>query len=452
MRSRLGACLLLVLIGHVAVTAAGLDTLSRIAFTAIQVAGAVTVGVHAWRRDRGRRAWTLAALGLAHWAGCSAATMLGAPVLAAVLSAGMLVCVCASVIALLRLSVRPVASWLVIDGVLIGLTLTAVAVLRYGPLAANIDLAGELTLASDIVMLVLVLVGFAAAAWRPSRVWWLAGATFLAATSADILVVARDVAPAHVLPLWSFTVAGIVLASFQPTPTPRRSRAGWSISLLPVTGCVISIAIALYGGLTGAAPTASALAAAALLAGVARAVLMAHHNLLLLGKARHEALTDKLTELPNRRALLRDLQSACDSGDRHTLLFFDLDGFKDYNDTHGHRAGDDLLRELSERLAAVGDRAYRLGGDEFCLLTATPRDDTAARAVAALSRGEVSASHGSVLVPDEAGTAESALHLADGRMYADKRHRKAWRGRPTAAAGEAGPRVGPAASEHASVA
>ena len=431
MRSRLGFCLLFVLALHVAVTVAEFETLTRVVFAAIQAGGAVTVALQARRRERGRSAWAFAAGGLGLWAACSVATVLDAEVLSAVLSAGMFVCVCGSIIALLRLSVRPVASWLVIDGVLIGLTLTAVAVLRYGPLATDIDLAGRLTLASDIVVLVLVLVGFSAAAWRPSRVWWLAGPGFIAATAADALVIVRGVEITHVLPLWSITVMGIVLASSEPTPSAQRARAGLSISLLPVSGCVISIAIVLYGGLTGAAPAASALAAAALLAGVARAVLMAYHNVLLLQKARHEALTDKLTDLPNRRALLRDLQQACDSGDPHTLLFFDLDGFKDYNDAYGHQAGDDLLRELAGRLATVGGRAYRLGGDEFCLLGSELSEDTPARAVAALTHGAVSASHGGVTLPAEARTAESALHTADERMYADKRHRKAWRGAPT---------------------
>ena len=52
---------------------------------------------------------------------------------------------------------------------------------------------------------------------------------------------------------------------------------------------------------------------------------------------------------------------------------FDLDGFKSYNDTHGHPAGDTLLARLGARLAAAfteSGSAYRLGGDEFCLLAA----------------------------------------------------------------------------------
>ena len=113
------------------------------------------------------------------------------------------------------------------------------------------------------------------------------------------------------------------------------------------------------------------LAGAALFAGMARAMLMLRQNFALVRLSQAEAMTDKLTDLPNRRALMEDLDAACRRGN-HSLVFFDLDGFKDYNDAFGHPAGDALLRRLAPALAAVGGRAYRLGGDEFCLLVAAP--------------------------------------------------------------------------------
>ena len=113
-----------------------------------------------------------------------------------------------------------------------------------------------------------------------------------------------------------------------------------------------------------------------------------------------------------------------------TLVFFDLDGFKRYNDTFGHAAGDSLLARLGAALSAcVGDhgRAYRLGGDEFCLLLVgrfTTEDSVIAAGTAALTeRGNmfsVSASHGLAVVPDEATTTNALLQLADQRMYAAK--------------------------------
>jgi two-component system, cell cycle response regulator len=115
-------------------------------------------------------------------------------------------------------------------------------------------------------------------------------------------------------------------------------------------------------------------------------------------------------------------------------MVFDLDGFKGYNDTFGHPAGDALLVRLGAKLALVpGDRgaAYRLGGDEFCVLVRVGEGDEEAlvdAAVRALSEhGEafdVSSSFGAVLLPDEAADASHALGVADERLYAQKRSRR----------------------------
>jgi diguanylate cyclase (GGDEF)-like protein len=113
------------------------------------------------------------------------------------------------------------------------------------------------------------------------------------------------------------------------------------------------------------------------------------------------------------------------------LTLFDLDGFKHYNDTFGHLAGDDLLERLGSRLAellAGRGTAYRMGGDEFCALWNRSEADEASvttiEAVAALSEhGEafaIGCSYGSVLMPNEADDPTDALRLADRRMYARK--------------------------------
>jgi diguanylate cyclase (GGDEF)-like protein len=146
--------------------------------------------------------------------------------------------------------------------------------------------------------------------------------------------------------------------------------------------------------------------------------------------ARRQALTDPLTGLGNRRRLLADLDAAVASSEPAVLAIFDLDGFKAYNDTFGHPAGDALLRRLADRLAEAVDgdgEAYRMGGDEFCVLlavTGAERGPAIARAVEALSeRGEsfsVRSSHGVIDLPDEARTAAEALRIADRRMYACK--------------------------------
>lgn len=147
----------------------------------------------------------------------------------------------------------------------------------------------------------------------------------------------------------------------------------------------------------------------------------------------YQALHDSLTDLGNRRRLLRDLESYLEHATPAkplVLLLFDLDGFKTYNDTFGHPAGDSLLTRLARRLTeALPDDsfAYRVGGDEFCVLSTLPPDDPDAVALAAAEalseHGEgftVTASYGSVLLPIEAATPTEALRIADRRMYARK--------------------------------
>jgi diguanylate cyclase (GGDEF)-like protein len=156
-------------------------------------------------------------------------------------------------------------------------------------------------------------------------------------------------------------------------------------------------------------------------------------NCRLLATSRVEALTDALTGLPNRRALRRDLALIFDGGGDgkdHTLALFDLDGFKLYNDTFGHPAGDALLARLGVRLSeAVSGQgsAYRMGGDEFCVLAPLGWDDAeslAHEACEALSEAgeafDIGCSFGRAHIPGEAGNAEVALHLADQRMYEQK--------------------------------
>jgi diguanylate cyclase (GGDEF)-like protein len=164
-------------------------------------------------------------------------------------------------------------------------------------------------------------------------------------------------------------------------------------------------------------------------------------GLLLLGYAimrlrssqthlRTAAMTDALTGLNNRRRLIADLEAALSRGRPHMLALFDLDGFKTYNDTFGHQAGDALLVRLAGSLdEATRGRgtAYRMGGDEFCVLTrgepAEAADVTIAAERALSEHGEgfsISCSHGEIVLPEEAQDTSAALHLADQRMYANK--------------------------------
>ncbi len=158
-------------------------------------------------------------------------------------------------------------------------------------------------------------------------------------------------------------------------------------------------------------------------------------NTRMLEATRREATTDELTGLGNRRSLMAALKTSLGSADEseRILIMFDLDGFKAYNDSFGHPAGDTLLRRLGIRLSAALEphgAPYRLGGDEFCVLASTDKlkaDAIAHTAQSALTdRGEgfsITASWGMVRIPSEAHDATEALRIADRRMYAQKGRR-----------------------------
>jgi diguanylate cyclase (GGDEF)-like protein len=101
------------------------------------------------------------------------------------------------------------------------------------------------------------------------------------------------------------------------------------------------------------------------------AILFSVSGLLLIINQTHSLLNmvyrDELTQIPNRRALLRDVRN---TGNHYALAMVDVDHFKKINDQHGHDLGDQVLRAIASKLSQVtgGGRAYRFGGEEFCLL------------------------------------------------------------------------------------
>jgi diguanylate cyclase (GGDEF)-like protein len=151
-----------------------------------------------------------------------------------------------------------------------------------------------------------------------------------------------------------------------------------------------------------------------------------------------QALHDALTGLGNRRKLLQQLDSAFADGGPWLMALFDLDGFKRYNDTFGHPAGDDLLARLATRLreATPEGAAFRFGGDEFLVLARADGDVEALLERGARALGEdgdafeIRASFGAVLIPEETRDPDTALDLCDQRLYNEKSRRADRRGRP----------------------
>jgi diguanylate cyclase len=187
----------------------------------------------------------------------------------------------------------------------------------------------------------------------------------------------------------------------------------------------------------------------------------------------YQALHDMLTGLPNRRLFDDRLEQALARTQRNhsrvVLFNMDLDAFKQVNDTYGHEAGDELLREAGRRLLAVTrgtDTLARMGGDEFYLLLNdfSPQTENGSQPSAAeiaeqtyhiceSFRNAVEKepcrvmigntpqdlyprlSIGFVIFPDEATNRDELCRLADEKMYADKKRRS-----------EASPQLAPAAA------
>ena len=162
-------------------------------------------------------------------------------------------------------------------------------------------------------------------------------------------------------------------------------------------------------------------------------------KMVLLAKTRIEAETDALTGVGNRRKLMIDLGATLDARTTSVLMLLDLDGFKAYNDTFGHPAGDALLARIAEKLSgavASEGEVYRIGGDEFCVLAGVgPERVDAFAAATAMSLEEqgpgfkITAAYGTVALPEEAAGVADALRIVDGRMYDEKDGRRASAGR-----------------------
>lgn len=158
----------------------------------------------------------------------------------------------------------------------------------------------------------------------------------------------------------------------------------------------------------------------------------------------HQAYHCDLTKILNRKAFAEQgqvlLERTAEQGKRVTLLFVDVDDFKQINDSFGHDVGDCVLVEVARRLTLAlreDDMVARLGGDEFALIvrgneSCKARDKLAQRLLevmnesyAHLAEGlEVSCSVGGAVFPDEGTNLESLIRVADQRMYRVKRSGK----------------------------
>ncbi len=355
-------------------------------------------------------------------------------------------CLYVAIMLLLSSHLRELRRGVWLDGLIGGLGLaTVAAAIVLPPIVARASGdAGTVavTLAypiGDLLLLIFTISALGMTGWRPGRVWLLIAASMLLNAIADSTYLYQTATNSYEAgslaeAMWPASAILLAIAAWTRWPPPRRRRVeDLRLVVVPAISLLAALGVFIYGNLHHQLTLgALILATATVLVVGARLMLAVRENLAMLVRSRQQALTDALTGLGNRRQLMEDLELAC----RHArasrpwqLVLYDLNGFKGYNDTFGHPAGDALLERLSDKLRASvtgHGTAYRMGGDEFCvLLEATAPDEALALdSVAALSeRGPgfaISAAYGEVSIPTEGSDAPAVLQLADQRLYARK--------------------------------
>ncbi len=291
----------------------------------------------------------------------------------------------------------------------------------------------------DILMLSLAVGIVALTRWRPGRTWALLLAGLAALVVADVAYTLQGAGGLPggewIEPIYLLGALCLGAEVWQPpaaTIQPGARFDGWRELMVPGFFALVVMGLFAIQYVSSASGLTTTLTAATMLAVIARLAISVRENKRLLEAVR----TDHLTGLRNRGGLQLDLASRCTSPTEPpaTLMLLDLNGFKRYNDTFGHPAGDRMLIRLAGRLRdSVSElgTVYRVGGDEFAVLIEGSEPerrraiDLASAALGARGPGyEVSASWGTAEIPSEAGSPAVAMQLADARMYGHKESRR----------------------------
>ena len=350
-----------------------------------------------------------------------------------------------SIVLLARHRVKRFSAAMWFDGLMGALTVGALAaavvfgaVLNHvggTPLVVATNLAYPL---SDLLLLSMVVAVVGLTGWRTRRTWSMAAlglAIFAVADSVYLyLGTTGRWVPGTILEAgWPAAMLLLGYAAWQePSRNPPVAPEGWRVLLVPGAFALTSLGILVASTFNEVTALAVILSSMSLVVAIARMCVTFGENSKMLRTSRNEAMTDALTGLGNRRKLMLDLEDALVHAPENPslMLLFDLDGFKSYNDTFGHPAGDALLTRLGQNLTrALTGRGtlYRMGGDEFCALAHIGDEGIEpliSAALAALTEeGEgfsITASFGHIIIPEEADEASEALRVADQRMYVHK--------------------------------
>jgi diguanylate cyclase (GGDEF)-like protein len=422
-------------------------------YDGLMVFACVIVGSHAYLVKRERVAWTVVTAALCCWTFGELWYAVFRPEnYPSMADAGYIafyVLLYIGVVLLLQSRVRSIGGTLWLDGATAAIAAAALGAAVLVDLVLDSTEGSRSTVATnlayplgDVLLLSAVFGVFSLTRWRPGQRWLVLGLGILSTTAADAIYLFQSSSGTYVEGTWVdilWPTAMLLIASSAWLPD-RTSEAleveGRPLLAVPAVCAIVATGILVYDHFVQLNFGAIALASLTLALVIARLALTFRENGRLLALTREEATTDSLTGLANRRQLVSDLERRLS---RETtaptmLMLFDLDGFKGYNDSFGHPAGDALLARLGSKLATVvtdGGTAYRLGGDEFCLLAgvgegeAEPLIDRACEALSERGEGfDIDSSFGAVMLPDEATDASHALQLADERLYAQKYSRR----------------------------
>ena len=422
-------------------------------YNALMVLACVIVGSHAYLVKRDRAAWTVITVAMACWTfGEIWYAAFKPETYPSMADAGYIAfypLLYVGMVLLLRSRARSIGGLLWLDGATAALAAAALgAALIFELVQGTTEGSTSVVITNlayplgDVLLLSAVFGVFSLTAWRPGPRWLLLGLGVLSTAAADFVYLFQSAEGTYVEGTWLdilWPVALLLIAS--SAWVPDRTREGLAVDgrpllAVPAACALVSTAILVYDHFERLNELAIALSSACLGLVIVRLGLTFRENSRLYELTRAEATTDALTGLSNRRQLLVDLERrfAGDSRSPALLMVFDLDGFKLYNDTFGHPAGDALLARLGAKLGQVlqgRGGVYRLGGDEFCLLApvsegeAEPLIDRACDALTERGEGfEITSSFGAVMLPEEAGDPSHALQTADERLYAQKYSRR----------------------------
>ncbi len=360
-----------------------------------------------------------------------------------------------AVVLFLRVQARrmSVSNWL--DGGISGLGASAVcAALIF---AGSSTASGPTTLATladlalpigDALLLGVIVGGFAVLAGRSKAPWILLAVGMVLnvfGDSSNLLSHSFGATPLGMLLnaiAWPTAIVLMTMAvwlrSRPVNPLVLEEPTGFT---LPTCAATAALAILFAGTLIPVGRFSLALAGATLLVVCFRLVLSVRSLEALSNERHRQSVTDELTGLWNRRYLFRVLDAFFDEYGRPgcheslAFLFVDLDRFKEINDSFGHPAGDELLRQLGGRLEGSlreGDLLVRLGGDEFAVVLAGGDAGYAAVVADRLTESlrepfaldsvhaSIGASIGIAIAPDDASDSARLVWCADVAMYRAK--------------------------------